>query len=337
MPKQSRNLKIAAAVDADIVRQLRNSKPVIDRARCDADVVQAIESLFGAVHLVPVGENLGRTLDVLNGIKPDLVFNLALSASRLEASFAGFLDLLKIAYTGSGPLGIALANDKVRSRNLLRSAGLRVPRFVELPIGASNPKIELTPPMIVKPAQLGCCSYGIYRDSLVESRKAAVACAKRVWRRFNVPAVCDEFIVGREFRVGVVEVDRQPRFEIVSISECLFPNSNSGWGFKTEGIRLNPRVRRVSGVRSVVARLPKGLTSELRMTATAAAQVLGLRGYATLDVRLADDGRSTIIEVNANPGLSRKSLIWSRPTFTENIRRIVDAALNSQTSSTSGG
>ncbi len=329
MSKQRRKLHIACALDSDIFHQVENAAPVIDRARYDYDVVHTLERLYQSVDLVPINSNLDRAYKVLKQIEPDVVFNLAYCGLKKEPTFAEFLDRIGLPYTGSGQKGIALADDKIRSRKLLRAAGLHVPRFVKLPIGALKAKFDLRPPLIVKPALLGASSSGIYLDSLVMTQAAAMARARRVWTRCGVPAVCDEFIVGRELRIGVVE-DRNAKFRVAGITEILFPKSNPGWGFWSEGIRNNARNRHARGVHYRAARLPKKVKAEIHSIADKAMRVLDLRGYATLDVRLDARERCIIIEVNANPGLSSSFLSWRIPSFTENIRQIVGAAHNIQ-------
>src|SRR6185295_3422626 len=101
------------------------------------------------------------------------VFNLAFSAHPFESGFAGALELLGIPFTGSGALGIGLANDKVRSRRLLALAGLPVPRFVELGQTSRPAAVDFGPPFIVKPAALGN-SRGIDRHSVVNSYSQAL-------------------------------------------------------------------------------------------------------------------------------------------------------------------
>jgi D-alanine-D-alanine ligase len=327
MAPRKRKLVVACTVDTDVYRQLSTRKAVFDRAKCDLAVMEAIERLYGAVHLVSVGDDLGRVLDQIRALAPDVVFNLAQATLDREPAFAGVLEYLRIAFTGSGLYGIALSRDKIRSRELLRAAGVPVPRFVEILPGDGVAKIDLTPPLFVKPAKLGGCSFGIYRDSLVTTPKAAIGCARRLWKRYAMTSVCDEFIIGRELRVGILEDVARRRFRIVGITESLFPRSAPGWGFKSQGIRVNPRVREAQGVESIVPSLPRALLAELRAIADTSCRVLDMRGYASLDVRIDDRGRCVVLEVNANPGLSTRSRIWGRPSLAANIRTIVEAAL----------
>ena len=61
--------------------------------------------------------------------------------------------------------------------------------------------------------------------------------------------------------------------------------------------------------------------------AQTAFDTINIRGYASLDLRLDSFGRFTVMEVNANPGISSDSFVWGAHGFDRNIRHIVDAAL----------
>lgn len=321
---RSTGLSVICIVDDDISSRIRAADRIHNRAKYDVSVIDVLREICCEVKLISAYENSRRTMRELARLQYDVVFNLAFSAHPLEASFAGGLDALGIPFTGSGPLGIALANDKIRSRYLLRSAGVEVPRFVELPIGKSI-VIDFEPPFIVKPASLAS-SAGIYADSVVHTRKEILRLARRIWRRYEVPAVCEEFVVGREFRIGLIEVPGD-NFAIVGISEWKFGVAKPGWGFKTEAIRMNSRVRKACQVTRSLAMLSHRESRRLALAARRAVKAVDIRGYATVDVRVDDRQRVTVLEVNANPGLWSGSAIWSNPSFELNIRRILNSAL----------
>jgi D-alanine-D-alanine ligase len=321
---RTNRLSVACVVDHDMLRAINTGNSSHNRARYDLSVVQTLRGLCRAVHVVGAFEDSSRTIDELRRLKPDAVFNLAFSAHPLEAAFAGCLDVLGMAYTGSGLRGIALANDKIRSRRLLHSAGILVPRFVELSPGSAV-AVEFDPPYIVKPTSLAG-SAGIYADSVVDSVKDVSRLAKRIWRCYDVPAMCDEFVVGREFRVGMIE-DADQGFNVAGITEWKFGSAVPGWGFKTEAIRLNRKVRQARQVtRSLV---PKSDRASHALTAIArgAVKALDIRGYASVDVRMNEEGHGTVLEANANPGLWSGSAIWSNPSFEASVKRILNFAL----------
>jgi D-alanine-D-alanine ligase len=314
VPKKKR-LHVLCAVDADIAGQVRRRRRRWNRAKWDGAVVDSLRRQFTRVDVVGVDNDSVASWRAFEGTGADVVFNLALSALSSEAAFIGFLQSAGLRSTGSGVLALALSNDKIRSRTLLAAAGVRVPRFVALLPGVNPRGIDLKPPVIVKPA-CQASAEGLSRDSVVMTRREALDRARRIWRRFGEPAVCDEFIPGREFRAGFVEGPRK-RVRVAGVSELLFVGGHHG--LRTESKRH--RSRRI--------RLPPGRRTEMTAIAQAAFDTLGLRGYASLDLRLDSFDRFTVLEVNANPGLSSDSHVWGGGggRFDLHIRVIVEAAL----------
>jgi D-alanine-D-alanine ligase len=324
LPPRLRALSIACLVDHRVARDVAAGRATSTNARYDLSVVEALRRLYREVHLVRAFPDFPRTLEELRRLRPDVMFNLAFSASCFEVPFVAELHRLGIPFTGSGSAAIELANDKVRSRILLREAGVRVPRFVVLDRG-SRAAIDFDPPYIVKPATLAA-SAGIHADSVVNTRAEARRLASRIWRRFEPTAVCDAFIIGRELRVAVIEDGRgTPR--VAGISEWRFPEGDGGWGFKTEAIRTNLRVRKARQVTRGIVTLAPAMARDLRRIVRDSLHILGVKGYATVDIRIDAEEQLHVLEVNANPGLWGGGSVWSRPSFDVNIRRVVDAAL----------
>ena len=160
----------------------------------------------------------------------------------------------------------------------------------------------------------------------MDSFRRALKVADRLWWRFGVAAVCDEFIVGREFQVGVVEA-RRGAFYITAIVELHFPSAPPGRGFKTEAVTRKGQRRRSYEVSVRPALLSRPLKTKMAKIARAAVNVLGVRGYAKVDMRMDDEENITVIEVNPNPGLLSTSEIWRRPNFGTNLQRIINSAL----------
>ena len=314
---------IACVIDDDIVGDVRSGKSS-GRAAADLFVVRALRRFSPAVGVVAAVERNTCTIEELLHLKPSIVFNLAFSALRCEPSFAGALEMLGIPYTGSGPLGIGLANDKVRSRSLLAAAGIRVPRFVELSQTRPLAKIDFAPPFIVKPVISGN-SVGIHAGSVVDSHARALKCADRIWRELEEPAVCDEFIAGREFHVGVVETARGV-FKTAGIVELHFAGTKPGRGFTTEVVGGKDRARRAYKVSYRPAVLTGRKMAEMVDIAVTTSNLLQLRGYAKVDLRMDRQERLTVIEANANPALWDGE-IWRQPSFEANLKRIMNAAV----------
>ena len=316
MPSLRRQKRfVLCAVDADVEGQVRSRRRQWNRARWDGSVVDSLRRLYTRVDVIGVEDGSTAGWPAVAESGADVVFNLALSAMSSEAAFVAFLQSAGLRHTGSGMLALALSNDKIRSRMLLAAAGVRVPRFVALAPGASLLEIDLTPPVIVKPASQAS-AYGVSRDSVVMTCREALERARRIWKRFDEPAVCDEFIRGREFRAGFLEGPRK-RMRIAGLAEYSFAEGEHG--FRIEGDRKGQRLR--------PRRVPPALGTEMTAIAQTACDTLGIRGYVSLDLRLDSFGRFTVLEVNANPGLSSDSTVWAARGFDRNIRDIVDAAL----------
>jgi D-alanine-D-alanine ligase-like ATP-grasp enzyme len=205
----------------------------------------------------------------------------------------------------------------------LRSEGILVPRFVDLPKNTSKLACDFPPPYFVKPV-FAAGSIGIRADSLVTSPGAVLLRARSIWRKLDMDAVCDEFIVGKEYRVGFIESQRET-VVIAGATEWSFPKSQPGMGFKTDSIRNREDVRRRLSIRVHRARLSKTDVFELLRIGRSAMRVLGIRGYFCIDLRKSIRG-FVVLEVNTNPGLWEHSHIWNAPSFEKNISRIVRAA-----------
>ncbi len=320
-----RRHSIACVIDADVIGEVRQGQACNRNAEYDISVVRGLRRLGHAVTLIPAVERTLQTLDDLARLAPGVVFNLAFSATPLEAPFAGALELLGLPYTGSGPLAIALANDKIRSRRLLADAGVPVPRFVELADVADPAAIDFHPPFIVKPVCLGN-SEGIHGGSVVDSAAAAVQLGRRIRERLHAPAVCDQFILGRELQVGLIE-SAPRRFDVTGTIELHFAGAPPGRGFKSEVKTVGTKRWRFYEVSLRMARLGERTLAEIAELSRRVAAVLDLRGYAKVDLRLDDRDRAVIIEANANPGLWSKLAMWRTPTFDRTLEGIVRAAL----------
>jgi len=79
-----------------------------------------------------------------------------------DGTVQGALELLRMPYTGSGPMASAIAMDKVVTKELWRAAGLPTPNWQVLELGQVNSAdgraqliAHLGLPLIIKPAHEG--------------------------------------------------------------------------------------------------------------------------------------------------------------------------------------
>jgi D-alanine-D-alanine ligase len=315
--------QIVCVVDEETFQEFGVRKKSVSTS-ANRFVLRTLRRLSSGTQVVAAVDCESRTIEELIRLKPSLVVNLAFSALPCESSFVGALESLGIPFTGSGALGIALANDKVLSRRLLEAEGIPVPRFLELSPWSYPSSIDFPAPYFVKPARSGN-SVGVTPASLAVNFATAKKQAERIWRMHAVSAVCDQFIAGREFHVSLIETQRKS-FRVAGIVELKFRGTVVGHGFSTEVRIVKGKDRRFYRIKHSSAVLTRRQSREMTEIALSAARVLKLRGYAKIDVRMDEDGRMFVLEANANPGLWNGE-IWRRPSFEANLMCIMRAAL----------
>jgi len=219
----------------------------------------------------------------------DVLF-LSVHGGRGEGgTLQAVLDVIGVPYTGSGPLGSALAMDKDLSKRLFRAAGVPVPAWFMSPVGPEDVTTALGWPVIVKPSN-GGSTIGL---TLVRSAKGldqAVALAAR----YDPAVMVEQFIPGRELTVGVLGDVPLPVGEIVPAHELFDYECKYTTGMCEE---------------TFPARLDTRLTRQLQELALTAHRALKLGGYSRIDFRLSPEGDIFCLEANTLPGMTRLSLL----------------------------
>jgi D-alanine-D-alanine ligase len=292
-----RDVSIASA--AQVVPALRSSGHevfLVDTARgaiaageerrvLDAEVGVAPPTSSELASLPTMDASLRLPAEVASA---DLVFLALHGGAGENGQLQSLFELAGIPYTGSGPVGSALAMDKEVSKRLFRAAGIRTPDWCVSP--AADQDIEaLGLPLIVKPNAQGS-TVGL---TLVRSRDG-IADATAAAAHFGT-ALYEQYVPGREITVGVL--DGEP----LAVGEILLG------GADTFSYAQKYQAGAVSEV--FPADLPEAVTEEARVLALAAHHCLKLDGYSRSDFRLDAAGRLWLIEVNTLPGLTATSLL----------------------------
>ena len=218
----------------------------------------------------------------------DVVF-LALHGGVGEnGTLQAVLDVIGVPYTGSGPLGSAVAMDKDVSKRLVRDAGLTVARWLMAPAAIPDVERSVGFPCIVKPSREGS-SVGL---SLVKA-PAAFEAAMTAARAWDTEVMIEQFIAGRELTVGVLGDEALPVIEIVSKNELFDYEAKYTPGMAEE----------------FPAQLPAPLERKLKDAALAAHRALKLGGYSRIDFRATAGGDIFFLEANTLPGMTANSLI----------------------------
>jgi len=242
--------------------------------------------------------------------KYDIVFNIAegMRGAAREAQFPAVMEMLGIPYTGSGPLTLAIALDKARTKEVLSYQGIPVARFTTSEDTAAT-LAKLLPetgyPVVVKPLSEGS-SKGVKNSSFVKNDEELRAEIRRIGSDYNQPAIIEEFLPGREFTVAVLGNGKDARvLPIVEIQLSeLPPEANGIYSYEAKWIydvRDNPL-----DIFSCPADLAPELQKEIEETVLATYRVLDCKDWSRIDVRLDRNGKPNIIEVNPLPGILPK-------------------------------
>jgi hypothetical protein len=81
-----RDLSVACVIDARVAAEICGERIRSPNASYDASVLAALCRLYRDVHLVRARFDTDRTLEELRALRPDVIFNLAFSATDFEAS-----------------------------------------------------------------------------------------------------------------------------------------------------------------------------------------------------------------------------------------------------------
>ncbi|HEX7288410.1 MAG TPA: D-alanine--D-alanine ligase [Candidatus Angelobacter sp.] len=293
------------------------------------EIHEALEKLgFEPSYVVLDGED--KTLTGLARAEADLFFNLVESYAgddTKEMQVAGYLDLLGRPYTGAGPQGLYLAQDKGIAKKLFAFHGIRTPYFATCYHGALEHSQDINFPLIVKPVSEDG-SVGIDKDSVVESIKDLMQRMHYVQEEFECPVLIEEFIEGREIYAGILGNQRPEVLPLIELDLSKLPagmpkvaGTEVKWDKDSEAYKVTKS--------APVEDLDEETTKKLQKTALAAYQILKLRDYGRIDMRLTDKGEIYVIEANPNPWLSSDSEFFmsakkSGRSYAEMIGEIID-------------
>jgi D-alanine-D-alanine ligase len=229
----------------------------------------------------------------------DLVFNIAegLVGRNREAQVPALCELLGIPYTGSDSATLAIALDKSLAKKVLKQHDILTPEFQLFETGRErlNPALEF--PVIVKPNAEGS-SKGITGNSVFDDEAGMRAAVKALIEKYRQPALVEEYILGREFTVGLIG-ERRPR--VLPPMEIIFKDKGKERPVYDFEVKQEWQ-------KHVEYLCPAPLSpAELRAIQKAARdtfEALDCRDFARIDMRMNAQGQVYVFEVNPLPGLT---------------------------------
>ncbi len=291
----------------------------------DLDSEETIGAITRALeaggHRVTFLEGDVTLFDNLRKVKPDICFNICEGhfGDGREAQVPAILEMLRIPYTGSQVLTLALALDKPMTKRVLTYHALPTPPFQVFERLNEPLDPDLRFPLFVKPSREGT-GMGVSADSIVYDESQLNIQLRRIFERYDQPVLVERFIEGREVTMGVVGNLRSPvAWRIPEDEEAprilkglhLFPPLEvdmSAYPAEEAGIYTSRiKVEMAHDFHCLCpAPLTEELVEELSWLTAATFRVTGCLDVARVDFRLdANDGDSPyILEVNPLPGLN---------------------------------
>ena len=281
---------------------------------------QVAQALVAMGHeVVPIDTRENSFIGQLVDAAPDVAFICLHGRLGEDGTVQGLLELLGMAYVGSGVLASALAMDKVMSKHFFAHAGLPTPDYVHLRaddrIDIGTITAALGEKTVVKPANEGS-ALGVTIAHEPSELDAAIAEAFR----FDDDILIERFIAGVEVTVGVIgndELTVLPTLEIVPEHEFYDYESKYVPGMSRH---------------IIPARVSAEAAAECQRVAVEAHRTLGCRGMSRADTIVDDEGTVWLLETNTIPGMTTTSLLpdAARATgieFSELCERLVRHAL----------
>ena len=190
------------------------------------------------------------------------------------------------------------------SKVLAERSGFVVPRFLIAPPGALRIPGQLPFPMVVKP-RYGDASEGISSAALVTTGRRLAERIEYLRREGCEDIICEEYIRGREFFVGVVH-DR-----IVHPKEFIFRNGSRGAPrLATASFKFDAGYRKRWGIHAVSPQLSNELLNKLSQLVRRTSVALKIRDYGRFDLKLTPDDEWVFLEANPNTGLAPPGKNW---------------------------
>jgi D-alanine-D-alanine ligase len=281
-----------------------------------AGVADALESLGHRVTRIDMDRNLGLVLD---GVRPDLVFNALHGTPGEDGTVQGLMDLMGIRYTHSGLTTSVIAIDKELTKQQLVPHGIRMPegRIVE---SASLFEADPLPrPYVVKPVNEGS-SVGVAIVTHEGNYGSPIArTTPGPWAEFD-RLLAEPFVKGLELTVAVLGDEALAVTELQPVT-----------GFYDYDAKYTDGLTR----HVCPAEIPDEVRDEALAAALSAHRLLGCRGCSRADFRWDPDQGVEglyLLEVNTQPGMTPLSLVpeqakYRGMSYPELVQRIVEEAL----------
>ena len=227
----------------------------------------------------------------------DLVFNVLHGKYGEDGRMQGLLEVFGIPFVGSGVLSSAMTMNKRVTKEVYRSAGLRVPKDIifkkDEAVSIGKIKDSLGTPIVIKPVSEGS-SIGI---SIMENERDILAGIEKAFQ-FDREILLEEYISGREITCAVLG---RSHLETLPLVEIVPKDTHQFFDFDA---------KYTAGETNEIC--PAQIDSDLQNEASEMAQNahvgLQCRDWSRTDMIINKD-MIYMLETNTIPGMTETSLV----------------------------
>jgi D-alanine-D-alanine ligase len=275
-------------------------------------VIESLKNMGYKVSSVDVGNDFSAKIAELN---PDVAFNALHGTYGEDGTIPAILNLLQIPYTHAGRLSSAMAFDKLVTRQVVTSYGIKMPDFKLVKRGEYSDNNEpMQRPYVVKPIAEGS-SVGVkIYDQINHNQKFS----DYDWKDYDF-VIVEKYIPGKEVQAAVVNDKAIGAIEIISTNQ--FYDYEAKY---TDG----------KAVHVMPANVSAEIYKKILDAAELAHKVIGLKTISRSDFRVnPEEGIDGVyfLEINSHPGFTPLSLLpeisaYHNITFDDLVKILIDNA-----------
>jgi len=244
----------------------------------------------------PVDKNLFGFVKGKETVRFNYAYNIIHGTPGEDGKILGYLDTMKIPYSGSGLLSSALTFNKYICKTYLRQHGILTAEASVIRKGKPYDIEEIIEnvglPCFVKPNR-GGSSFGITKVNNIEHLKPAILSAFKE----DEEVLLETFLKGVEVTCGVMKTRTEvfifPVTEIVSKNEFFDFEAKYTEGMADE---ITP------------ARINEELTKKCQQLASSIYDLTGSRGLVRVDF-IIKGNQLFFLELNSVPGMTKESIV----------------------------
>lgn len=305
----------------------KNAPKFEDMAQDQWDDLDSEKTINALVEAIRAGGNTCEYLEgnislfeTLNEYQPDICFNICEGhfGDAREAQVPSILEMMRIPYTGSKVLTLALALDKPMTKRVIAYHDLPTPSFQTFERIDESLAPDMIFPLFVKPSREGT-GMGVSRSSIVHNEDEMRDQISIIVGKYKQPALVERYIEGREVTVGFVGnlvgpvAHRLPDDESARRIQAglhFFPPMEVDLSPFSESDTVYSNRLKVDLADQLNYLCPAPISNEMKADlnwlAAVIFRVIGALDVSRVDFRLNihDNYKPYILEINPLPGLS---------------------------------